>query len=208
MRQILITIRREIHPFSIVTLILLDLIWTLPEMAAIGLGITIIFTPFLMASIFIVCLIAVALIQYFLFHDSWGPALLKGAALAVIATAPVSFVSLTLGAIWQILEIASGQKEIRYYGNLVKDWRDLEQTLRQQAKRFSYAPGPSNQDTIENVINFLYKIGQISFAEKDHLHGLRQARNQAFHENTPYDLGGLVNRVRMNRQIFRQRFGF
>jgi hypothetical protein len=218
MKKMLYAIRREIHPFSILALIGLDLLWNIPELVAVGSGIGILGMPILSLIILIICALLVGLIQHYISCDAWIPSILKGIVFGIIAALPFSVISMIGSGIWKTFELIFGQTELKNIGKLVVDWRRIEKTIKKvayDAKFFDWldmkrAENPKTylKNNSESWIVFLYETGIISFEEKKITDLLRMSRNTTFHDETPANLASIVNQAEALIKIFQVKPAF
>ena len=97
-----------IHPLAALTTIVLDNLFTLPEIA--GPEVWIITIPLIGGLGFV----ATTLVQRYLAKDSWGEAIAKGVVMGIIAGVPTSVTGTTVGVV--LLSWAGANKWIKLPG--------------------------------------------------------------------------------------------
>lgn len=88
----------DIHPISSFVTIVMDWMWFGIEAGAIASVLGIAGLPLIIILAGVTCLIAVALIQYFVADDEIGPAIAKGFAMGVAVGVPFPVVGTGIGA--------------------------------------------------------------------------------------------------------------
>jgi hypothetical protein len=113
----------NVHLLSWIMLIVLDLLWNIPEITA---TISIVGIPTLLLSsivIFILCFVLVFLIQKVISGDSMGEAAVKGVVMAVIAAVPFSIVSFIARGVYSAIRGLMGLDKAEVAKDLgIKDW--------------------------------------------------------------------------------------
>lgn len=200
MKNFYIYLTNNLHPTSLIVTIALDLVWSVFEGGLTASIIGILAIPLLMATIFLVELVTVTLIQRYAAYDDWPAALVKGFGLGVFAALPFSFVGLALGAVWGVLHMIYGvDQEVILLGKLTLAWRDIEGSLRR------LAPPEYRQSSTEEIINILFDGGMITATTRSRLHELRKLRNINTHEFSTTELEVLVDEVIAMRDSFQDR---
>ncbi len=82
-----------VHPLAALTTIVLDNLFTLPEIA--GPEVWIFSVPIIGG----ICLLATTLVQHYLAKDGWGEAFAKGLVMGIVAGVPISITGTAVGGI-------------------------------------------------------------------------------------------------------------
>jgi hypothetical protein len=200
MKNLYLYLTNQFHSGSLIVLIALDLFWSVFEGGLAITGIGFLTIPLLMVVIFPLCFTAVTLIQKYAFYDDWPAALAKGLGFGIVAALPFSFVGILVAAGWGLMRLLYGvDQEVILLGKLTHAWRDVELTLRR------LAPLEVRNETIEDVINYLYNHSLLSATVKDRLHDLRKLRNVNTHEISTNELSALVEAVLSTRDNLQRR---
>jgi hypothetical protein len=88
-----------VHPLSSLVTIAIDQVWGGAEAGATASVVGIASMPVLILTSGAVCFVAVGLIQRYVEHDPWGPAIAKAFGMAVLAAVPYQFVGTAAGAV-------------------------------------------------------------------------------------------------------------
>lgn len=91
-----------VHLLSTIVTLVLDYIWSVPEVGILALRSSRIVTPgliILMLSLGMVCFFAVFLVQIYAAHDKFGPALAKAVVMSIIAAVPYFVTGTIVGII-------------------------------------------------------------------------------------------------------------
>lgn len=88
-----------VHPLSSLVTIVLDLLWTGTEL---GATLSIVAAPGiipLICTCAAACFFSVTLIQHYVDHDAWGPAIAKAIAMGIMAGVPYPVVGTSAGSV-------------------------------------------------------------------------------------------------------------
>jgi hypothetical protein len=88
-----------VHPLSSLVTIAIDQVWGMAEVGATASVVGLPSLPALILTSAAVCFVSVGLIQRYVDHDAWGPAIAKAVALGIMAGVPYPFVGTTAGAV-------------------------------------------------------------------------------------------------------------
>ena len=194
MKQTYLKIQENFNPYSLITTIGLDLIWSLFEGGVFASVVGILFAPVLMGIIFIICFVIVSLVQHNVSGDNWQSALTKGLVLGFLASLPLSIVGTIFGLGYGLLYLIYGtDEETILLGKLTQEWRALERTIKNS---FTL---PRGSDGMEDYINLLSSYRIISASECDELHQIRKIRNTSTHTTTHQELASSIQRLRFLR---------
>ena len=116
-----------IHPLAALTTIVLDNLFTLPEVA--GPEVWIFSIPIIGG----VAMVATTLVQRYLSKDSWGEAVAKGVVMGVIAGVPLSITGTAVGGI-------------------LLGWAGLHELIRLPAPRVPQTQLPTSDTPSENIL--------------------------------------------------------
>ena len=195
MKRTYLTIQENINPYSLVTTVGLDLLWSLFEGGIFASIVGILLAPLLMGVIFIICFIIVSLVQHNVSGDSWQKALTKGLVLGFLASLPLSIVGTILGLGYGLLYLIYGtDEETILLGKLTKEWRTLERTIRASFKNTN-----GSKNMLDDYIKTLYSYRIISASEYNELDQLRKIRNTTIHNKTHQELAFSIERLKYLR---------
>lgn len=88
-----------VHALSSLVTIAIDQVWGMAEAGATASIVGVASMPVLILTSAAVCFLAVGLIQRYVDHDPWGPAIAKAFGMAVLAGVPYQFVGTAAGAV-------------------------------------------------------------------------------------------------------------
>lgn len=88
-----------IHPLSAILVIVLDIVWTVPEGGAASSVIGLVTVPVLIAILAAICFIGVFLVQKFTANDSTGSAAAKAFVMSIIAAIPFPVSGTAVGSL-------------------------------------------------------------------------------------------------------------
>jgi hypothetical protein len=91
-----------VHLLSTIVTLVLDYMWAVPEFGILALRSSRITAPvmiILMLALGVICFFAVFLVQYFVAHDTFGPAFAKAFVMSVVAAVPYPVISTVIGIV-------------------------------------------------------------------------------------------------------------
>jgi hypothetical protein len=88
-----------VHWVSAVVTIVIDGLWSIPEMIAAASVVGLLLVPVLSVISGLCCLVAVLFIQKFVAKDGWGAAIVKAGVVGLVAAIPFPFIGSILGVI-------------------------------------------------------------------------------------------------------------
>jgi hypothetical protein len=208
MRSFFYWLTQEANGFTWIVTIVFDLFWNWFDGLSIFTGLGILCYPFVMAGIFSLCFVAVAFIQHYGSGDEWTPAMKKAAIFGLFAAVPFSVVTLIAGALGLTVKQIRGDDYDAAFGRFSINYRELEKTIKRAASPNGRYNGSWREISMETAIHTLQQTGQISPGEARELHEIRNARNQAYHEETPENLLAWVNESARLLEKYREKFGY
>lgn len=208
LRKFYFYLTENIHPYSLIIAIVLDLLWTIPELA-IGSCLEI---P-LMVGIFFICYSAVNSIQLNLAGDEKSAAQTKGLVFGIIAAVPFSVVgllaSVIYGLIYGLLKIVFGyDKYAMVVGKFVLEWAKFEGDV-DKLLPSTYDYKDPDKKQIKKKLEFLVTKNQIAknffYTE---INPIRETRNRVAHPfrgglPTEQELENALNNLPFVRQGLR-----
>ncbi len=91
--------KAPVHWVSAVVTIVIDGLWSIPEMIAAASVVGLLLVPVLSVISGLCCLVAVLFIQKFVAKDGWGAAIVKAGVVGLVAAIPFPFIGSILGVI-------------------------------------------------------------------------------------------------------------
>jgi len=200
-------IKKEFHLLSLMTTVGLDVLWSTLESRALAAPGGLQIYPYFLLLIFTSVFGTVSLLQHFLGSDSWKPALVKGAALGLIAAFPFSVVSLIAITVYLAFDLLIGRDKDRLIARLNENYRQMEGVLTQAAVKSGLPSTDGMDPSMGEAIHYLEQSGDLSAGEAVEINRLRTARNYAHRNATSRDLADLVYSSQRLVRRYRERFG-
>ncbi len=179
----------EIHGLSWVLTIGLDLMWNVVDAGAVCSIGGILTIPYWSLVIFVICFVAVILVQRFVSKDEWEEATAKALALAVLAAVPFSILTFVGRSIYNSVQHLFEATQV---GSMIIPWREFEKRAIASAKSLGMKATSNGNYEMANVIRFLVKHGMIAASDVAALRTIRRARNDSAHIGTPENIQQLI----------------
>jgi hypothetical protein len=184
-RKLYFYITENVHAYSLIVFVLLDLLWNVLELVitipVIGPCLEVI----LIGLIFGVCFLAVYQIQQKIAGDDQQTARTKGMIFGVLAALPFSLVGWMFAGLTGALKLFFGyDRYATLAGKVTLAWAQLEKNITRLLPASYINSMDENTKPISQKLQYLRNNGSISQATYDDLTAVRHIRNSIAHWNS------------------------
>lgn len=185
LRKLYFYITENIHPYSLIVIILLDLVWNIFEFGSLLPGVGVCLEVILMGLIFAICFPLVYSIQHTIAGDDQKTAREKGLIFGILAALPFSFVGVAFAGITGMLKAFFGYDRYAILaGKVVLAWAQFEKIVDRLLPASYINNMDDDEKKISRKLHYLRNAQSISQATYDDLTSVRHIRNSIAHWNS------------------------